>query len=388
MTALSDQSASPGAAAAAHPPHLLHVFPSFSVGGVENRIIRVAQALRGKYRHTVIALDGNFEAAAGLGGDPIFDFKTAPVVKSSMISPRNLAVARSTLRGLRPDLLLTYNWGSTEWAFVGGLVAHCRHLHFESGFGPDESAANQLWRRAKARAILLARCDRIVVPSLVLKDLAVRVWRLPSEKIRYIPNGVDCTRFARPADGALAASLGLPGGAPVVGTVCGLRKEKNLGRLIRVFAALPSEIGARLVIVGGGPERAGLASAAEDLGVASRVVFAGPMPDPERILGFFDVFALTSDTEQMPNSVLEAMAAGLAVAATDVGDVRYMLAPENAAFVAPVDDEGALNAGLARLLRDRDLRSRIGSANQARVHSEFALDRMAEQYDLLYSGRL
>jgi glycosyltransferase involved in cell wall biosynthesis len=364
------------------------VFPSFSVGGVENRIIRVAQALRGKYRHTVIALDGNFEAAAGLGGDPIFDFKTAPVVKSSMISPRNLAVARSTLRGLRPDLLLTYNWGSTEWAFVGGLVAHCRHLHFESGFGPDESAANQLWRRAKARAILLARCDRIVVPSLVLKDLAVRVWRLPSEKIRYIPNGVDCTRFARPADGALAASLGLPGGAPVVGTVCGLRKEKNLGRLIRVFAALPSEIGARLVIVGGGPERAGLASAAEDLGVASRVVFAGPMPDPERILGFFDVFALTSDTEQMPNSVLEAMAAGLAVAATDVGDVRYMLAPENAAFVAPVDDEGALNAGLARLLRDRDLRSRIGSANQARVHSEFALDRMAEQYDLLYSGRL
>lgn len=388
MTVSPEQTASPGAAVAAPLPHLLHVFPSFSVGGVENRIIRVAQALRDKYRHTVIALDGNFEAAAGLRDDPIFEFKTAPVVKSSLISVKNLAVAGSTVRRLRPDLLLTYNWGSTEWAFVGGLVGRCRHLHFESGFGPDESAANQLWRRSKARAVLLARCDRIVVPSLVLKDLAARVWRLPSGKIRYIPNGVDCTRFAKRADDALAASLGLPEGAPVVGTVSGLRREKNLGRLIRAFAALPAEIGAHLVIVGGGPERARLASAAEDLGVASRVVFAGPMPDPERILGLFDVFALTSDTEQMPNSVLEAMAAGLAVAATDVGDVRYMLAPENAEFVTPVEDEGALTASMTRLLGDRELCSRIASANQARVQSEFALDRMAEQYDLLYSGRL
>lgn len=369
-------------------PHLVHVFPSFAVGGVQVRITQVTRGLRGKYRHTIIALDGHFEAAAAFADDPAFAFETVPVVKSSMISIRNLIVVASTLRRLRPDLLLTYNWGATEWAFVGGMVARCRQMHFESGFGADESATNQLWRRAKARAILLARCDRIVVPSLVLADLATRVWRLPGEKIRYVPNGVDCTRFARQADAELRGRLGLPADAPVVGTVTALRKEKNLERLVRVFAALPAEIGARLVIVGDGPERPGLESTAENLGISSRVVFAGAMQNPECILGLFDVFALTSDTEQMPNSILEAMAAGLAVAATDVGDVRHMLAPENAEFVVPIQDENALAEGMERLLRERVLRRRVAAANQARVRGEFAVDRMIEQYDLLYSGGL
>ena len=90
----------------------------------------------------------------------------------------------------------------------------------------------------------------------------------------------------------------------------------------------------------------------------------------------------------MPNSVLEAMAAGLAVAATDVGDVRRMLAPENADFVVPVDDEAAMTHGLLRLLRDRTLSVRIGRANQERVRREYALEHMVERYDALFSGTL
>jgi len=386
MASISRVSA--GASAAQPLLHLVHVFPTFTVGGVQHRIIRVAKALRGKYRHTVIALDGNFEAAAGLEDDPIFSFEAIPVVKSAFISLRNLVRARETLRRLQPDLLLTYNWGAVEWALANRAPKFCRHLHLESGFGPDESPEHQLWRRAKARRLLLSQCDRIVVPSLVLHDIVTRVWQLSPDKVRYLPNGVDCSRFAKGPDNDIVAALGIPSSAVVVGTVAALRREKNLLRLLRVFAALPRDLDAQLVIVGDGPERTALAQAAASLDVSSRVVFAGAMANPERILPRFDVFALTSDTEQMPNSVLEAMAAGLAVAATDVGDVRRMLAPENADFVVPVDDEAAMTHGLLRLLRDRTLSVRIGRANQERVRREYALEHMVERYDALFSGTL
>ena len=122
-------------------------------------------------------------------------------------------------------------------------------------------------------------------------------------------------------------------GVPVIGTVAALREEKDLGRLIRAFAITSSQTPARLVIVGDGPERAGLEQLVARLDVGDRVSFTGHRDDTPSLYSGFDLFALTSDTEQMPMSVIEAMASGLPVVSTDVGDVRAMLAPENAGFI-------------------------------------------------------
>ena len=92
-----------------------------------------------------------------------------------------------------------------------------------------------------------------------------------------------------------------------------------------------------------------------------RVTFAGQMLNPERALGLLDVFALSSDTEQMPLSLLEAMAAALPVVATDVGDVRGMLTDDNRRLVVPRDDEPAFTAALSTLLTDATLRRRLGT---------------------------
>ena len=105
-------------------------------------------------------------------------------------------------------------------------------------------------------------------------------------------------------------------------------------------AALP----ARLVIVGDGPERAALERLSRRARAGRAGGFAGHLADPAPLYAGFDIFALSSDTEQMPLSVLEAMASGLPVAATDVGDVAAMLAAENQAFVTPLDD-AALGQG-------------------------------------------
>ena len=108
--------------------------------------------------------------------------------------------------------------------------------------------------------------------------------------------------------------------------------------------------------------------------------FAGNQPEPSILLGRADVYALTSDTEQMPAAVLEAMAMGLPVAATDVGDLRHMLPAANAPFLVPRDDEAALAAALGRLLEDETSRRRVGEANRARQAGCYDASTMIEAY--------
>lgn len=371
-------------AEADRPNHLLHVFSTFAVGGPQTRFTSIANALDGKYRHSVLAMDGNHAAKVGL--DPKVDckFEVMPVVKSGGVSLANLRNARGVLRRLRPNLLCSYNWGAIEWSLANWLSPVCPQIHIEDGFGPDESPDRQQWRRAAMRRLFLSRCVHVIVPSRVLYNVAVEKWRLAESRMLYIPNGIDCERFSAAPDAALMSQLGLSEGDLVVGTVAALRPEKNLARLLRVFAALPPEHSAKLVIVGDGPERAGLENEAARLAVAQRVVFTGALAAPERILGRFDVFALSSDTEQMPNSVLEAMASGLPVVATDVGDLKRMLAPDNASFVFPVRNEAEMVQGLALLLSDTSVRKRVGNQNRKKVRAEYSLAKMVSRYDEVF----
>jgi glycosyltransferase involved in cell wall biosynthesis len=149
-----------------------------------------------------------------------------------------------------------------------------------------------------------------------------------------------------------------------------LRPEKNIARLVRAFAQVRTTVPCRLAIVGDGPQRAALQSLAEELGLAEAVIFTGHLTKPEQALRSMDVFALSSDTEQMPISLLEAMASGLPVVSTDVGDVRAMLPPEAAPWITALDD-AALARALADLLNDPSQRSLLGQANRARAETAF-----------------
>ena len=113
------------------------------------------------------------------------------------------------------------------------------------------------------------------------------------------------------------------------------------------------------------------------------MIFTGRVA-PEAVLGTFDIFALSSDTEQMPNALLEAMAASRAVAAVDVGDVKSILCEDNRDFVAARDDEAAFAAALSRLLRDPAKRIELGRRNRERVVAAFSQARMFTAYSLIF----
>src|SRR6202048_1877379 len=175
--------------------HVLHIFPSFGIGGMPLRMVRIINHLGKRFRHTVIALDNNFEAAAGVAGD--IDVKLLSMQRPRRGALRAVAGSVLALRRLRPDLLLTYNWGAIEWAMASRLLPVSRHVHLEAGFGKGE-ADSQIPRRVLFRRWALARCALVVVPSRSLEDLARRVWRLPAARVAYVPNGVDTVRFSSP----------------------------------------------------------------------------------------------------------------------------------------------------------------------------------------------
>ena len=293
----------------------------------------------------------------------------------------NVLRFRRVLRALRPDALVTYNWGSLEWA-IANLSVGLRHIHIEDGFGPEESD-RQLPRRVWLRRIVLRR-STVVVPSRNLERIALHTWRLPPRRVHYVANGIDLSRFDRRSDARAPPPWPEQDHSPVIGTVATLRAEKNLRRLLQAFAQLRRK--ARLVIVGDGPERPALEALARELGVAAAVQFPGYLPDPQRAYGYFDVFALSSDTEQMPLSVLEAMASGLPVASTDVGDVARMLAPANQPFIVPRDASALANV-IDALLEAPALRQNVGAANRARAEQEFDEQAMFERYRALFSGK-
>lgn len=353
-------------------PLLLHVYPTFAVGGAQARFAAIANHFGRRWRHAIVAMDGNIACRERL--DPGLDvsFPVVEIRKGDTLD--TVWRLRRVLAVLRPQTLMTANWGAIEWAMANAFVG-IRHVHVEDGFGPEERDT-QLRRRVLTRRLVLRRCTT-VLPSQTLLKIALDTWRLPPGGVRYIPNGVDLSRFSaapRPATDT-----------PVIGTVAALRPEKNLSRLIRAFALATADQPGRLVIVGDGAERAMLEALAAGLGVADRVNFTGHLRDPQSAYAGFDIFALSSDTEQMPLSVLEAMASGLPVAATDVGDVRGMLAAPGRAYVTPLDD-AALAASLRALLANPAARLEAGAANRAQAAENHDQAAMFAAYAALYDA--
>lgn len=359
--------------------HIFHVFSTFAVGGPQVRFAQIANHFATHYRHTVLSLDGRFEARARIDSDVELAVRVIPIDKTRTLT--NLLKFSRMLRAAGPDLLVTYNWGAIEWAMANRLAARTRHIHIEDGFGPEE-ASGQLKRRGLFRRLALGGAQTsVVMPSQTLQRIAVDTWRLKPHKILYIPNGIDCRRFA---EAAPMARDTLPGTGPVVGTVAALRKEKNLARLLRAFAAINARHPARLLIVGDGPERADLEALAVQLNITGRLFFTGALKTPEHALRAMDIFAISSDTEQMPYGVIEAMAAGLPVAGTDVGDIASMVSSDNRPFIVARDDERKFARALGELLDDGALRTEVGQANQTRARAQFDQAAMFAAYAKLF----
>ena len=368
--------------------HLLHLHSSFHAGGKELRAARLMNAFGPQVRHTVVSAQPGALGARGAVHPSIpVDYPDDFPALAGRPTPGRLQRLARAMAGF--DLVLTYNWGAMDAVMAHTLFGQVHGtpplVHHEDGFNEDE-AARLKPSRNWYRRIALGRAAALVVPSERLEAVALGPWAQPAGRVRRIGNGIATAAYSRkPRADALPRVIKRPG-ERWLGTLAGLRPVKNLCLLVRAFAPLPEEW--QLVILGDGPEREAIRNEALRLNVAHRVHLPGFVAEPAKVIGLFDLFALSSHSEQFPISVVEAMAAGLAVASTDVGDVGAMVAPANRPFVTPAGNEAALAASLARLAADPALRAAVGGDNRARARAEYDEAGMIAAYRAVYAGAL
>ena len=367
------------------PARILHCHSTFMLGGKEARAVRLMNAFGAEAEHVVLsAVPGAMAAREAIDPAIRVDFpgEAAPSLQGKPGLGRYADLAEY-MDGF--DLVLSYNWGAMDVVgarrLYGGVRCLPSLIHHEDGFNEDE-AVRQKPARVWFRRLMLPTVEKLVVPSLRLETIARTVWKQPERRIERIPNGI-----ALPSEADLTHPRPIPGvergKGLIVGTVAGLRPIKNLPRLVRVFSqGAPAD--ARLVILGEGPERAAIMAEAERLGVGGRVILPGFVRDPVRAMATFDIFALSSDSEQFPISLVEAMACGLPGLMTAVGDIAAMAAPDNRPFILSPQDETGLAAALARLAANPALRSAIGAANRVVALRDFAEPAMIDRYRALY----
>lgn len=358
--------------------NIAHVVFSFGYGGLERRILRLIDGF---------ASDRvNFHIISLRDSDGAF-LETGPRVTHEVlhaqpgIDMRAIAALRRYLRAHDVHIVHSHNWVSMLEGIVCARLARVPvAVHGEHGasrFLPEQLR----WRRTVVQRLLARAADRIVPVNEPIAERVREVWGLDGNAITVIQNGVDVAKFT-PTEAPRGEEI-------VIGSISRLEPIKNFPCLVRAVAMLNRDPGTpryRLVIVGAGSERERLDSLVQELGATDFVEFPGSTDTPEAWYGKFDIYVNCSFSEGMSNTVLEAMACGLPVVASDVAGHRTWLAEgENAVFF-PADEPMALAAALASL--DTPARHRMAAANRSKVVDGYSQATFIAAYRRLYTDLL
>jgi len=370
------------------PPRIVHLVYSLGTGGLENGLVNIINRTPPqRYRHAIVCIDRSGPFAGRLQGDvPVIELRKRP--GHDLGCYRRLLAA---LAVLQPALVHSRNLAALEMQLAVALRRGVRRVHGEHGRDlSDLDGSNWKYR-------LLRRSLRPLIHGwiAVSEDLASYLRRdigVRAAQVHQLDHGVDSERFAVPGTDrcrqALPAGF-LPPDGLLVGTVGRLAGVKDQQSLLAAFAQLRSAAPdlaprLRLALVGDGPERAALAAQAVALGIADATWFAGDRSDVPALLAALDLFALPSLAEGISNTVLEAMASGVPVVATDVGGNPELVKPGVNGVLVPVGDAAALAQALLVLLRDDTGRRDMGRQAREWVSERFHWDRTVERYLAVY----
>ena len=347
---------------------ILHTEASLGWGGQEIRVLTEARGVARRGHEVLLAAPAQARIATEAAR---FGVAVAALPIGAK-RPRGVMALRRLLGERRFDVVNTHS-STDSWlaalacATVSGAPAIVRTRHISA---PMPRNAATRWLYAGAR--------RIVTTGERLRSQVIAETGADPARVVSIPTGIDLERFA-PGDAAAArAALGLPAGVPLVGIVATLRSWKGHRYLLEAVAGLARR-DVHLAIVGDGPQRAALEARTRELGLESRVTFAGNREDVAPWLRAFDLFCLPSyANEGVPQALMQAMACGLAVVSTPVGSIDEIVADGDTGVLVPPEDAARLAAAIERLLSDEGARRLLGARAAARARERFGEDRMVD----------
>lgn len=358
------------------------ILHSLNLGGAEVLAHRLATNLGSKYRFVFACLDEVGLMADDLRGRELTVEHLQRRPGLDLKCARRLA---DLLRREEVDVVHAHQYTPYFYSVLSGIARRPPPILFnEHGrFYPDSRS----WKRVFFNRLMLRRCDRVVAVGNSVARALVDNEGIPATWIRVIYNGVALPELAVSAEarGPVRNELQLRDDEFAVFQVARLDSIKDHATALRTMArVVAKEPRARLFIVGDGPERERIRAEVQRLGIVSHVTLMGQRTDVSRLLCGADLFLLTSVSEGIPVTLIEAMGASLPIVGTNVGGMVEVVEPERTGLLAPAGADDQLSLGVLRLLREPALRDAMGQAGRERAEAMFTEARMHAAYSELY----
>jgi len=369
--------------------NVLFLMPQMGMGGSERLVHNLALRLdRSRFNPSVAWLYGN---------EVLQEFRDLHVPLHFV--PKTKRVDFSTMQKLARiikcegiDVVNAQHFMPAIYAYYGCKIVANKGLVFTAHSKWEIEATNLKWR--VAGGYLLRRMDATIGVTSHVSSAIRCVFRTNASQTVTIENGVDTDLVGQERDVRdLRQSLGLTDLDIVIGVVANLKKVKNHLLLLQAFARVAEKYeNVKLLVIGQGfagesdnTENA-LRSFVRSHRLVDRVLFLGYRTDVPNLLWIMDIFCLTSLREGLPIGLIEAMAAGLPIIGTNVEGIREVLTPNVDSILVELDDSAALQDALVRLLREPQLRQRLGRVGREKAVVRYSLQRCVREYERLFSS--
>lgn len=369
---------------------ILHLIPSFHLGGSEKQAIALIKMLIEDGSFDVLAATLNSEGVLRAGFNSIFPGEIPEYKLTSFHDLNFLKQVRNFARFLkenRIDLLHTHDFYSNVFGMSSAVLARTpsRIASKRESGGLRTNAQDIVEKMAFSRA------DAVLVNSKSVMDhLAGR--KIPTNKLHLVYNGTDVSSFEKIGGERTTGMYGLPSDENIrfVTLVANLRHAvKNVPMLLRVAKRVTGTYpNAHFIIAGEGELAGKLKTMAEELGVADRVHFIGRCDDVPALLAASYACVLTSDAEGFSNSLIEYMAAGKPVVATAVGGAAEVMRDGVTGFLCAPDNDEAMAKYLCDLLSDEGKAKKMGESGKRTVIDRFSMTSQQEHIVALYNDCL
>jgi glycosyltransferase involved in cell wall biosynthesis len=360
---------------------ILHVIPSFGLGGMEKIICSIINHHFSQYKHIILSLDGNNLAFQWIKSSNV---ERLEFQKEKSFS-QYLRKLYKAINNAYPDLLMTYNWGATDAIWLGRLVGIKNIIHHEHGFSIEE-AQMTIWKRDICRFIVYRMVSALVTVSTNLRTSLQKKYWLSDKRVLLISNGIDSDYYSpdNSTRQAMRKELEFDEDDFVIVFSGRLDPVKNFELLLDVFERCRQvDPKVKLLMVGDGPERQKIEQLSMRKNIRTGLIMVGQRLEVLPYLRAGDVFLLTSVTEQMPLTILEAMSVGLPVISSDVGEISHIIADGKDGFLRHTGDgvDGFVSAMLK--LKDAPVRQTMSRAARAKIIMSFQQTTMVRCYQTL-----
>lgn len=364
------------------PLRILHVVLTMEVGGAEKLVFdMIRHPVFAASRPAVACLDAVGTLGAKLEEE---NYRVFFKNRKSGLDWGVVPWLRQIIRQEQIEVVHAHQYTPLFYTVPAALwPARRKVVYTEHGrFYPDRKS----WKRAIVNPLLARGVDHLISISQATAEAMATYDNLPGDRIRVIHNGIDPENLNPPTDtAARRREFGISDSARIVGTAARLEEIKNLPMMLRAFrlvlAAAPDTV---LVIAGEGSQTDRLKEMTAALGIASQVRFLGLRFDLPEIYKLMDVFLLTSFTEGISVTLLEAMGSGVPAVVTDVGGNREVVVAGKTGYMEAVDDDQALAEKVLALLGNHELARDFGRCAQQRVRQHFSFAGMISSYERCY----